>query len=527
MTHSTQYSRRDFLRGTCAALCAGAGGALLPQLGLMGSALANVRGALPGYKALVCVYLAGGNDSFNLLVPRDSQSAGSRYSTYRNSRGGIYNADSNPLGLALDFNQLLDVGTPIGQSIAYGMHPQMADYAVTRNGNSYLYPGLRTLFGNGQQKLAVIANVGSLIQPISRGEFNSGAPRPPQLYSHNDQENLWNLGRGDNSTTQGWGGKLMDRIDPGGNPALPPCISVAGNSRFQIGSSVFPYQMSPAIGAARLASFSGNTTLFGEQRRAALEALLAQSTPHLFQAEYRNTLVRSRALEQLVSSALNSAAGRLHTAYDYMGPQAPNPDGNFYPDANLQVLGEDYPNRLLDQLRMVARMIKLSRDPSAGVNQSRQIYYVRLGGFDTHADQMQLHPVLLAQLSQALGWFWQALGEINAQDQVATFTMSEFGRTLSSNGDGSDHAWGGVQMVLGGAVLGHRIYGRFPMLALNADDNANQDWSFARGQYIPTTATEQMAATLGRWLGLPVSELAAVFPNLSNFSGPLNFLPMA
>ncbi len=236
---------------------------------------------------------------------------------------------------------------------------------------------------------------------------------------------------------------------------------------------------------------------------------------------------QASVVEQLVSSALNSAAGRLHTPYDYIGPQAPSPDSNFYPDANLQVLGEDYPNRLLDQLRMVARMIKLSRDPNAGVNQSRQIYYVRLGGFDTHADQMQLHPLLLAQVSQALGWFWQALGEINAQDQVATFTMSEFGRTLSSNGDGSDHAWGGVQAVLGGDVLGHRIYGRFPMMALNANDDVNQDWSFARGQYIPTTATEQMAATLGRWLGLPMTELAAMCPNLSNFSGPLDFLPMA
>ncbi len=176
---------------------------------------------------------------------------------------------------------------------------------------------------------------------------------------------------------------------------------------------------------------------------------------------------------------------------------------------------------------MVARMIKLSRDPSAGVNQSRQIYYVRLTGFDTHADQMLEQPLLFAALSQALGWFWQALGEINAQNEVATFTMSEFGRTLSSNGDGSDHGWGGAQVVLGGEVLGQRIYGRYPMMALNANDDVNQDWSFARGQYIPTTATEQMAATLGRWLGLPTGELAAVFPNLGNFSGPLDFLPLS
>lgn len=525
MTIDDKRSRRQFLRGLSGAICAGAGSAFLPQLGMMGSALAQTRGGLPGYKALVCVYLAGGNDSFNVLVPRDSTAVGSRYSTYRNSRGGIYNANTNPLGLALDFNALLDIGTPAGQTSAFGLHPQTADYVITRNGNDYNYPGLRTLYAAPNQKLALVANVGTLVQPTSLTQFNAGAPRPPQLYSHNDQETLWHLALNDTNVRHGWDGKVMDRIDPGGHPSLPPCISVSGNARFQIGASVFPYQMSSSTGVTQLQNFTGGFT-FGDQRRVALESLLAQSTPHLLQGEYRDILVRSRELSSLLSTALNSASGRIFTPYDYRGGSAPNPNTNSYPDANLTLAGNEYPNQLLDQLRMVVRMIKLSRDPVAGVDQSRQIYYVRLGGFDTHSDQMDQHPLLIARLSQALGWFWQALGEIGAQNDVATFTMSEFGRTLSSNGDGSDHAWGGVQAVLGGQVTGG-LYGRYPQLVINANDNVNEDWSFGRGQYIPTTATEQMAATLGRWLGLPAGELAAVFPNLANFSGPLGFLPLA
>lgn len=524
MNDQVMMTRRALLARTCR-LAAGAGIGGLGQFGPLGSALANGHGGLPGYKALVCVYLAGGNDSFNLLVPRDSLAIGSRYDTYRLSRGGVFDPNGNPFGLALGFDQLLDIGVPIGQSTAFGVHPQCSDYVASRNGQNYLYPGMHSIYGSG--KLAFVANVGPLIELVSKTDFNAGAPRPPQLYSHNDQELLWNLGIGDNLATTGWGGRVLDRIDAGGHPALPPCISVAGNSRFQIGSSVFPYQMSASQGAAQLLSFDAATTLFGEQRRLALQALLEQGTTHLLQNEYRNTLLRSRELEQLVRAALNSPAGQVLAPYDYRGPMAPDPGMGFYPDANLHLFGEDYPNRLLDQLRMVVRMIRLSRDPGAGVNHSRQIYYVRLGGFDTHAGQMTQQPLLLAQLSQALGWFWQALAEIGAQDQVVAFTMSEFGRTLSSNGDGSDHAWGGVQAVLGGEVIGQRIHGRYPQLRLDADDDSQQDWSFARGQYIPTVATEQMAATLARWFGLPAADLDQVFPNLSQFSGPLSFLPLS
>lgn len=519
---SSLEQRRRFLRQAGTALCAGAGAALMPGLGLMAPALAAVRGGLPGYRALVCIYLAGGNDSYNLLVPRDSTAPGSRYSRYRDSRGGIYHPVNNPLGLALDFAGLLDIGSPPGHGFAFGLHPQSADYDVVRNGQTYHHPGLATLFG--QSRLAFVANVGPLVQPLSMTDFQAGAPLPPQLYSHSDQELQWHLGSSHSGAQHGWGGRAMDRIDPGGLPILSPCISVAGNARFQVGGSVFPYQMSPSTGVTQLGNFSGGFN-FGDQRRAALDELLAQSSPHLLTQEYRAVLGRSRQLASTLSAALNSASGRIDTPYDYIGGTPPNPPANLYPNANLRLAGVDYANPLLDQLRMVARMMKLSRDPLAGVDQSRQVYYVRLDGFDTHSGQMGLHPLLLARLTQAIGWFWQALGEIGAEDEVALFTMSDFGRTLSSNGSGSDHAWGGVQLVLGGAVSGGQVYGRYPLLALNANDDGNQDWSFARGQYIPTTATDQMAATLARWLGVANGDLPEVFPNLGNFSGALPFLP--
>jgi uncharacterized protein (DUF1501 family) len=512
-------SRRDFLRKLSCAICAGAGSALLPQMGLVGRALAAGT-ALPGYKALVCVYLDGGNDSYNLLMPRDATTPGSRYDTYLQSRGGIWSAGANPLGLGIDFSAMLPIA-PANQAFAFGLHPQCADYNVARNGNTYSHPGLQTLFA--QSRAAFVANVGTLVQPITKNEYNAGAPRPPQLYSHNDQKDLWYLGDTDASGRYGWGGRVMDLIDAGGNPNLPPCISISGSNKFEIGTSVFPYQMSTS-GVTQLTNYG--TSNFGAARRAALDALLAQGQGHLFAGEQGAIFDRSLDLAATLSAALLTSAGTIMTPYDYRGTTPPNPAAGTYPAANLRlsVNGTDYTNDLLDQLRMVARMIKISRTPGAGVDQSRQVYFVRLGGWDTHQDQMDptWQPLLTARVSQALGWFWQALGEIGAQSEVTVFTMSEFARTLSSNGDGSDHAWGGNQLVLGGQVDGGKVFGRYPALVLNANDDANMDWSFSRGQYIPTTSMDQMAANLAQWLGDGTIDLDAVFPNLANFSGPLD-----
>jgi uncharacterized protein (DUF1501 family) len=248
------------------------------------------------------------------------------------------------------------------------------------------------------------------------------------------------------------------------------------------------------------ANSTGGT--YGSQRAGALDQLLADTgNPSLLTTEYARTFKRGRDLYDLINSALTATdgSGNVTTVF---------PSGN----------------SLADQLKMVARMIKISREDTGQIRHQRQIYYVRFGGFDLHDNLMSTanngHGALLNRVSAALGAFWAALGELNAQNEVTTFTMSEFARTLSSNGNGSDHAWGGVQMVMGGMVNGGRVYGTFPDQALN---NAI---SFSRGQTIPSTSVDQMAATLAQWMGVTgTNDLNTIFPNLPNFaSSNLGFM---
>ena len=477
-------SRRNFLRQLSCAICAGGASTLLPQLNLIGSALA-AQSAVPGYKALVCVYLAGGNDAWNLLIPYDQP----RYDIYAASRSGVYNAGSNPGGLAIDRNTL--GATTISDTTgAYALHPSTVD----RTGPSQ--PGLRSLYN--QSRLALINNIGTLIQPITKAEYNSNpALRPPQLYSHSDQENLWHIGR-TTATARGWGGQVADTVRAGNlNQMLSPCISIGGGNRFEVGASTFPYQMS----SSGVTNVSGTgTTGASYQRAVALQQMLDASYPSPYQDEYGKILSRSRDLYNLLSSGL--ASGGI---------------GNVTTDFPTQ-------NSLADQLKMVARMIKLSRDTSFNIQHKRQIYYVRIGGFDMHDNLMSTgsngHANLIMRVSQALGAFWAALGEIGAQNEVTTFTMSEFARTLSTNGNGSDHAWGSVNMIMGGAVKGKKLYGAFP------DQTLNGPVSLSRGQFVPSTSVDQMAATLARWMGVTSnSDLNTIFPNLANFtSNDLGFM---
>ena len=475
-------SRRNFLRQLSAALCAGGASTLLPQLNLISSALAQA--AVPGYKALVCVYLAGGNDAWNLLMPYDQ----ARYDVYKTSRSGEYNASSNPAGLAIPRSAL--AATQISDaSGSYALHPSTIDR--TDPGQK----GLRSLYNDG--KLALISNIGTLIQPISKTEYNNNpALRPPQLYSHSDQERLWHIAR-TTPSARGWGGQIADRVRIDNlNQMLSPCISVGGGNLFEVGADTFPYQMS-SNGVTNVSGTGATGASY--QRALALQQMLEASYPSPYQKEYSKILGRSRNLYSLLNAGL--ATGGIG-----------NVDTNF-------------PNEsLANQLKMVARMIKLSRDTSFDIQHSRQVYYVRIGGFDMHDNLMSTgnngHANLLARVSQALGAFWAALGEIGAQDQVTTFTMSEFARTLSTNGNGSDHAWGSVNMILGGDVQGGRIYGEFPDQTLNGPE------SMSRGQFVPSTSVDQMAATLARWMGVTSNgELNTIFPNLANFSsGNLGFM---
>jgi uncharacterized protein (DUF1501 family) len=473
-------SRRDFLRKLSYLAAGGTAAAFVPQLRMLNSALASPLAidSLSGYRALVCVYLAGGNDSWNMLVPYES----SRYGIYKDSRGG--DATSS---LAIPRQNLLQLtGAASSGSTDYALHPQASLLRDRYNA----------------QQLAFVVNTGTLTKPITKAQYSDSANRPPQLFSHSDQENLWHVGTSADNKL-GWGGQSIDKLLPqfpvGNNASLSPAISVAGNNKFQIGSSKLPYQMSTS-GVSGMQGVCNPTpcTGFSGQRDNAFNHLLndVPYTGNTMGSEYRNVVKSGRGLYDLINSGLSSANG--------------NTDGTIttaFP-AN---------NSLGDQLKMVARMIKLSRTRSLA---ARQVYYVRYGGFDLHDGLLNGHQTLLTNLSNAMDKFWTAMGEIGAQSDVTAFTMSEFARTLSSNGDGSDHAWGGVQMVMGGAVKGGKLYADGGIPGNNAfpDQTLNGPVSFTRGQFIPGISVDQYTATLAKWLGLPDGQLDAIFPNLAAFN---------
>lgn len=484
MSHS-RTSRRDFLRHLACLAASGSAAALVPQLRMMGTALASTGASttLSGYRALVCVYLAGGNDSWNLLLPYDQ----ARYDVYAASRGGVYNAASNTAGLALDRASVLPLTGAVGSgSNNYALHPAV--------------PELRSLYD--AQKLAFLVNVGSLVQPISKADYSANtALRPPQLFSHSDQENLWHVGAA-HDARYGWGGQsaavLRPQFPAGNSALLSPCISVAGSNKFETGAGVLAYQLASSglSGLNGVCNPSGCSGYAG-QRDVALNQLLADTyAGNLMADEYKRTFQRGRDLYALLAGGLGGADGTIATTFPTQ-------------------------NSLADQLKMVARMIKLSRAQGYA---ARQIYYVRFGSFDLHDGLMSTgtsgHAALLGKVSTALNAFWTAMGEIGAQNEVTAFSMSEFARTLSSNGNGSDHGWGGVQFVLGGGVLGGKLYadGGGPVSGF-PDQSLNGPVTLSRGQFVPGIGIEQYGATLARWLGVTAdADLATIFPNLGNFN---------
>ena len=542
MSRIRREQRRDFLKQFCATLAGGSALSLFPQLQLMSSALASTQGDA-GYKALVCVFLSGGSDSYNWLVPSDA----SRYGVYQTARGGVYTGTNGPLGLAqaslLSVNMAGTGGVALPAGHSYGLHPACADWtSIDDNGAQSSMPGLQSLTNAG--KVAWLSNVGTLVVPLTKATYsNPSLPKPPQLYSHNDQTNLWFQGQETPNFRYGWGGQVADLLFSqntpivGSSPPLtvPMNISFAGSNRFQIGSQVVPYQMSgcgdpnggnPFAGSivgTNFANCSGSNTLdnFRACATAGLNAgetalcSLLGANSNLLENEHASTMRRAMDLAgQMATKLTGSPNGSLlNTPFRALA------DNQAVAGYNLTADGG---NSLAEQLAMVARLIKMRSQ----LGQTRNIFFVSLGGFDTHATQMPDNgqPRLLRRISRALGSFYQALVEMGVENSVTTFTMSEFARTLNSNGDGSDHAWGGMQMVMGGAVNGGnaatgRIYGSFPDQTLNGPD------SFSRGQMIPTTAMDQMGATLASWMGLGSTEVNTIFPNLSNFpSANLGFM---
>jgi uncharacterized protein (DUF1501 family) len=443
------YSRRDLLRFS---LASAGWFALSPARSALAAASAATQAS--DYKALVCLFLYGGNDSANLIVPR----SGSPYSTYKASRGS----------LAVSQASLLPI-TPVNPGgVAWGVHPSA--------------PAIASLFQAG--KLAVVANVGCLIEPVTRAQYQAGSVAlPPQLFSHADQSAQWMTARSNGLESVGWCGRVAERV--GSSALMPINVSLEGSNALQTGTTTAPYIMNP-WGVEALTGFWGEQ---GGKRFTAFQAMLDRATPHKLEKTYANTQKEAIALEALVSSALDGA------------PTFATP----FPEDSWTAR----------QLEMVARMIAVR----SALGVTRQIFFVGMGGFDTHDAQTTYQPQLFSELSQVLAAFQAAMTQLGVEPNVTTFTASEFGRTLSSNGKGSDHGWGANHLVLGGAVQGREFFGTMPDLALDGPDDAGD------GRIIPTIAVEQYGATLARWFGVATADLAALFPNLANFGAAnLGFL---
>ncbi len=450
-------NRRDFLRRSV--LGAAASGALFSQFGTLrlAHAAAAAKG-LPDFKALVCVFLYGGNDAFNMIVPRDIAT----HDVYSASRGGgLVIAREDAVAMALDPLFVPDGGGD------YGMHPSMG--------------GLRSLFISGQ--CAVVANVGPLLYPISKAELEAGSvPTPPQLFSHSDQQLHWETSWPDSVERNGWAGRVADAmIEANDNLQIPACISLSGANTLQVGRTVQPYFMG-AYGSESIFFTQGE---WQQNRRASFEAIRqlgAADGSHVFERAYAGIMRRALDTHELVSAALAAT---------------PVP-ATAFPDSYLGA-----------QLRMVARLIAAR----SRLGMSRQIFFVSDGGYDTHDNQLDQQAALLSNLSASLSAFHAATVELGVVNSVTSFTASDFGRTVSVNGDGTDHGWGAHHLVVGGAVQGRRFYGRMPDLTFEGPDDAG--W----GQIIPTTSVDQYAGTLARWFGVSDSDLhSLVLPNLGRFT---------
>ena len=465
--------RRDFLRQSL--LASAASGALFTQFGqlkLLNAAI-NARAGGKGlgdFKALVCVFQHGGNDGFNMLVP----SSGAARTAYLAARGelAIGSTPSNPAPLLA----LSPLQAP-SDGASYGLHPGMQ--------------GVQQLFAGGQ--CAVVANVGPLLYPISKAEFQQeSVPVPPQLFSHSDQSLAWQTSWTDSTTRTGWGGRLVDAVLAGQElPAVSSCISLDGANVLQVGDVAQPYFMDSAGGQSLF--FIENE--WNQDRRAsflAIQQLARESGGHVFERSHAR--VMDRALDNFarVSAALASAP-TLQTTF---------------PDSYLG-----------RQLAMVARLIAVH----GALGQSRQLYFVSQGGYDTHNGQLGEHQQLLPDLSNCLKAFYDAGAELGMADSVTSFTASDFGRTVSINGDGTDHGWGGHHVVVGGAVRGKAFYGVAPPVSIGNTAAAEDQWHIGQGRLIPSTSVDQYAATLARWFGVADNELAGILPNLRNFGAAAGF----
>ena len=448
-------SRRAFLRQASALSVTGIAAPWALNLAALGKAAAATAA---DYKALVCVFLYGGNDYGNTLVPYDTASH------------ALYQAQRPTLAYArnlLDATALNPAVAPVdaaGFARQYALAPELAP--------------LLPIFNAG--RMGALLNVGTLIQPTSKAQYSAkSVPLPPKLFSHNDQQSVWQSSAPEGATS-GWGGRMGDLFMAGNSNATFTCVNVSGNAVYLSGRTAVQYQVSPN-GSVPLNALKN--PLFGSAAAStALRTLITQSRTNLLEAEHTRVMQRSLDADAVLTGAL---AG---------GPAIATP----FPAGNP----------LAAQLQLVARMISVAN----AVGAKRQVFFVSLGGFDNHDGLLTIHPGLLTTVADALSAFYSATVELGVAAQVTSFTASDFGRTLAGNNDGSDHGWGSMHFMLGGAVKGQRFYGTPPAIANNGPDDVGQ------GRLLPSTSVDQFAATLGKWFGISDANLLTVLPNLANYN---------
>jgi uncharacterized protein (DUF1501 family) len=465
-------TRREFIRRTTGLSIAGAATPWAVNLAAISQAAAQ---SATDYKALVCVFLHGGNDFANTVIPFDAGG----YADYAAIRSTIATPQASLVGLS-------SLNAPGGRQ--YALAPQLTTSPST---SALALKSLADLFNSGQ--LAVMLNIGTLVRPTTKAQYVAKSVMlPPKLFSHNDQQSFWQSSRPEGGTV-GWGGSMADLFVSGNGKSTFTCMSVSGNAVFLAGSSTVQYQVS-ANGAVAVNNIPRsnlpNPKLYNSAAAAtALKALMSgYGGANLLETEYSRVVARSVDAEETLRVAL--------------GAPLATPFGSV--DATAKVIA----NPLADQLRMVARTIKAR----SGLGAKRQVFFVSLGGFDLHDFLPQKHPLLLQQVNDAMTQFYAATVELGVQNQVTTFTASDFGRTAISNGDGSDHGWGSHHFVMGGAVKGRTLYGTPPVLANNGPDDVGQ------GRLLPSTSVDQLAATLAIWFGVSATDLPLVVPSIGNYS---------
>ena len=460
------HSRRAFLRRSGQLALSGTALPFALNLAAMGEAAAFDA---TDYKALVCVFFYGGNDYANTVVTYDDPS----YNAYSTIRGGGAGQTAGGIALAkADLAAtLLNPTTALPGGRQYALHPSM--------------DGLAGLFNAGQA--AVQLNVGPLVVPLTRAQYNSSDrktyPLPPKLFSHNDQQSIWQSSSPEGSTI-GWGGNIGDLALSSNSTSLFTCINVTGNAVFLSGDSALSYQVSSG-GAVAINGVKNN--VYGSSAvKTAMSTLVQQNRSHTLENEYNKVTARAIGAESQITSGL--AGVTLATAF---------PTGN----------------SLADQLKTVARLIGARN----ALGTRRQVFMVSIGGFDLHDNLISQHPGVLGKVSDALSAFYKATVELGVANKVTAFTASDFGRTLASNGDGADHGWGSHHLMVGGAVKGKAFYGTPPPVSVGSTAAANDQWHVGQGRLLPSTSVDQYAATLAKWFGVADSELTGILPNISRF----------